>query len=286
MALAMGTDHLESFPPLTPPPDGPWDLPAMQTLEDAAAQWAFIPAEQVVDARWAWVQQYWGGTALPPMAPAHWDWQPWALALLIVLGPRLATAGVPSKQIIPWIAAQPAGQIPRRGPDGTRWPPRMRNGIMATVQDVQARLITWAQVITDRLETLITGAKRAGLTLAKLREGIAKDFTGWGQDLARLVQTELSAARADAILETATEAWAMVQTQPTACKVCHAAFDGKVFRILPHPPENPEAHAQDSLWPGKWTLNWDKKAADQWPAVPRHPYCRCRIQPTKEPRHS
>ena len=282
MALAVGTRPVARFHPLEPPSDGPWDLPAMQTLEDTAAEWAFGPAEQFVNARWDWVEQYWGGTTLPTAPALSWEGHSWALALLLVLGPRLVTAHVPVDQVIPWAASQPADHLPRQGPDGTHWPRPMRESIAPTVQDVAARVEAWAQDVQDTLTTVITGAKRAARTLDETRQGIAEHFTGWGQDLGRLVQTELSAARADAILETATEAWAIVQTQPTACKTCHAAFDGKIFHILSHAPEKPEAHAQDSLWPGKWTQNWGKKTAEQWPAVPQHPYCKCRVIPVKE----
>ncbi len=283
MALAVASGHVGTFSPFTPPSDGPWDLPALQTLEDTAAQWAYGPATQAIDDQWAWVQQYWGGTTLPPVPRPAWHWDPWLLALLLVLGPRLVTVGIPAEQVIPWVEHQTSGRMPRRGPDGTPWPQRMREAIAPVVADVTARVESWAQDVMDRLTTLITGVKRAGLTAAKLQEGIADHFTDWGQDLQRLVQTELSAARADAILETATEVWAVVQTQPTACKTCHAAFDGQTFRILQHPPANPADHALTALWPGKWTLNWGKNAADQWPAVPRHPYCKCRVIPVQAP---
>ncbi len=282
MALAVGTRPVARFQPLAPPPEGPWDLPAMQTLEDTAAQWAFGPTEQMVTARWDWVAQYWGGTTLPTMTPAQWPGQPWALALLLVLGPRLVTAHVSVDQVMPWIARQPVGQLPRHGPDGTRWPRRMRDAIAPTVQDVAARVEAWGHEVSQTLTTVITGAKRARRTLEQTRVGIAEHFTGWGQDLGRLVQTELSAARADAILETATGAWAIVQTHPDACRACHAAFDGKTFQIYSQPPPDPIAAADRALWPGKWTQNWGKKTAEQWPAVPRHPYCKCRVIPIKE----
>lgn len=282
MALAVDAHPVGRFGPLAPPADGPWDLAALQTLEDTAAQWAFDPAERVVNQQYAWIAQYWGGVTLPPLPTPTWQWNPWALALLLVLGPRLVTAGVAVDRLLPWVVDQPPGRLPRQGPDGTRWPQRMRPALEPTVTDVTARLTAWAQDVTDRLTTVITGAKRAGFTLATLRAGLADHFTGWGQDLGRLVQTELSAARADAILETAAAAWAIVQTQPHACQVCHAAFDGRTFRILTHAPAHPADHAQDSLWPGKWTQNWNKPAGAQWPAVPRHPRCRCRIVPVKE----
>lgn len=283
MALAVASERVGTFPPFTPPSDGPWDLPAMQTVEDTAAAWAYGAATQALDQQWAWVRRYWSDATLPPVPRLSWHWEPWTLALLMVLGPRLVTVGLPADQVIPWVEQQTPGRIPRQGPDGTAWPRRIREATAPIVADVTARVESWAQDVMDRLTTLITGAKRAGLTAAKLREGIAEHFTGWGQDLQRLVQTELSAARADAMLETAVEAWAIVQTQPTACKTCHAAFDGQTFRILTHPPDTPADHAQTALWPGKWTLNWDKKAADQWPAVPRHPRCRCRVVPIQKP---
>ena len=282
MALAVAARPVGHFAPLAPPRDGPWDLAAMQTLEDTAAAWAFQPAEQVVNRQWEWVQQYWGGTVLPPMPDPQWHWQPWLVALLLVLGPRAVTAGMDAVTVIAWVRQQPPGVIPRQGPTGTPWSQRVRAALHPVVADVTARLEAWQQAVTETLHTVVTGAKRAVLTLTKLRDGIADHFTGWGQDLGRLVQTELSAARADAILETATEAWARVQTMPGACAVCRRSFDGKVFRIRKKAPEDVAAHAEDSLWPGKWTLNWDRKAADQWPAVPRHPRCRCRVIPIKE----
>ncbi|NMP20754.1 hypothetical protein [Sulfobacillus harzensis] len=281
MALAVESGRVGRFPPFTPPTEGPWDLPAMQTLEDTAAQWAYAAADHALTDQWAWVQQYWGGATLPPMPPPRWQWSPWALALLLVLGPRLVTGGVPTATVMSWVEAQPAATIPRRGPDGTAWGKTRRQHLERTVADVHARLQAWAQDVTDTVTTVITGAKRAGLTLTKLREGLAHHFTDWGQDLQRLVQTELSAARTDAILETATEAWALVRTHPNACASCHAAFDGKTFRILKQAPDHPAKHAETALWPGKWTLNWDKKPAEQWPAVPQHPRCRCRVVPQK-----
>lgn len=284
MALAVESGRVGTFPPFTLPTDGPWDLPAMQTLEDTAAQWAYAAADQALTDQWAWVQQYWGGTTLPPLPPPRWDWSPWALALLVVLGPRLVTVGVSAGAAIPWVESQPQGRIPATGPGDVTWPRRMRERLQNTVADVQERLAAWAREISDTTATAMTGAKRAGLTLEKLHAGLTDHFTDWGQDLQRLVQTELSAARTDAILETATAARAIVRTHPRACPTCHAAFDGKTFRILKHAPEKPEDHAQTALWPGKWTLNWDKKPADQWPAVPRHPRCRCRVVPLKEKR--
>jgi hypothetical protein len=153
----------------------------LQTLEDTAAQWAFAPAEQVINHQWDWVQQYWDGATLPSVPRPTWDWEPWALALLLVLGPRLVTSGIPTEQVIPWVVHQPVGKIPRRGPDGTIWPKRMREAIHGVVADVQARAEMWAQTVTQQIETVITGAKRAALTLAHVREGLARDFTGWGQ---------------------------------------------------------------------------------------------------------
>jgi hypothetical protein len=255
----------------------------MQTLEDTAAQWAYAAADQAVSDHWAWVQQYWGGATLPPLPPVRWAWDPWALALLVVLGPRLVTAGVPATTVTPWIAAQGSGRMPAHAPGDVTWSRPMREYLQNTVGDVQARLDAWAQDIRQTVMTGVTGAKRAGLTLAILRQGLADHFTGWGQDLQRLVQTELSAARAEAILETARADEVRVVTQPGACAVCHAAFDGRVFRLLKTAPTTPAAQAQTALWPGKWTLNWNRRPADQWPAVPRHPRCRCRVVPVPRP---
>lgn len=284
MALAVESERVGTFPPFTPPTEGPWDLPAMQTLEDTAAQWAYAAADQTLTDQWAWVQQYWGGATLPPVPRPRWHWSPWALALLLVLGPRLVAVGASVHTVIPWVEAQPRGRLSATGPGDVTWPRRVRDHLQNTVADVRARLETWAQDVSDTVTTVVTGAKRAGLTLEQLHAGLTEHFTGWGQDLERLVQTELSAARTDALLETATGTWAIVQTHPNACKSCHAAFDGKTFRIVKTVPDHPEDQAQTALWPGKWTLNWDKKPADQWPAVPRHPRCRCRVIPQKEKR--
>ena len=282
--MALAVERVGTFPPFRLPAEGPWDLAGMQTLEDTAAQWGFTAAQTMVTTQWDWVQQYWGGTVLPPAPPVRWEWEPWAVALLVVLGPRALTAGMAVRPTLHWVQTIPAGRMPRQTPDHQRIPQPIRRQWHRIVQDVAARVQVWQQTVTDQVTTTMTGAWRAGLTLAKLREGLAAHFTGWGQEWERLIQTELSAARADALLETTRATWGVVQTHPDACSVCHRMFDGKTFRLLKTAPADSAAQALMALWPGKWTQNWDKKTRDQWPALPQHPRCRCRVVPMKDPR--
>ncbi len=265
------------------PVEGPWPDPRQQPIEDWATALAEGAVQEWVDGQMRWARWNWTPEPLqiPPPSRLRDVW--WLLALGLVGLPLLVQLDVSMTAGAAWLdgvgpawADNHPGRLPPL-PRG-QWPPSSWDAL----QDIATRLTRWADQLTGTVREGWAQGRRLGMTAKEARRGIAEHFTGWSQDFARLVRTELAASWHNATLATTTAEYGIVKAIPGACPDCVRLLEGKTFRLYKSRPANAQAEALTAFWPDKWLENWSQPKSAWVPAIPLHPNCRHHLTPLRK----
>lgn len=124
-----------------------------------------------------------------------------------------------------------------------------------------------------QVKQVILRAVKERWNTEQLQEQVEKMLERNARDWRRVALTEINAAYNDIYLNQCVDEYVTVLPVAGACKHCQQLLEGKTFRVLRKPPENPtEEEWMTCVWPGK--SNFGRRAPDLAPCCPLHPNCR------------
>lgn len=142
-------------------------------------------------------------------------------------------------------------------------------------QSAGSKMREWAEGMREDVRWQVVQAIRGDIPASELEDRLKQRWTEYGNRVRTIAATELSMAYNDAALVLLAGKYGVVPPigDEKVCKECRHWLEGKVFYVLPSPPENPtKQELEQYLWPGK--SNIGRKREDWVPCLPLHPNCR------------